>query len=129
MRRQRQVLSTYSFYTIFGLLLGFYDGFFGPGTGSFWALVFVVLLGLDLSRATAHTKITNFTSNAVSLAVFAFGGNVFYSVGILMGVGQILGAFWGSRLVILRGARLVRIILIIVIAVTVFKLVYDTYLL
>src|SRR3954469_2034480 len=56
------------FNVLFGLGIGFYDGFFGPGTGSFWAMAYVLLRGLDLTRATAHTKVMNFTSNIASLA-------------------------------------------------------------
>ncbi len=127
LRKHRRIISDRIFYPIFGLLLGFYDGFFGPGTGSFWAVCFVGLLGLDLAQATAHTKITNFTSNLISLLTFAIGGKVFYSVGVVMGSGQMMGAYLGSRLVIRRGARLVRALLITVIAATILKLVYDTY--
>lgn len=126
-KRRRQIISQHTFYLLLGPALGFYDGFFGPGTGSFWAFSFVALLGMNLPQATAHTKITNFTSNAVSLLAFAAGGNVFYSVGIIMGSGQAMGAYLGSRLVIHRGARLVRTLLIAVIAATIFKLIYDTY--
>ncbi|MGD9212001.1 MAG: TSUP family transporter [Desulfobacteraceae bacterium] len=127
LKQQRQLMSENLFFFSFGLLLGFYDGFFGPGTGSFWAFAFVTLLGLNLSQATAHTKITNFTSNAVSLTAFALGDNVVYSVGIIMGLGQGVGAYLGSRVVIYKGARLVRILLITVIGATICKLIYDTY--
>ena len=66
------------FYLVFGLLIGFYDGFIGPGTGAFWSLAFVSVLGLNLKRATAHTKIVNFTSNIVSLSVFILSGRVLW---------------------------------------------------
>lgn len=61
---------------IFGLGIGFYDGFFGPGTGTFWTIALVTLLGLNLKKATAQTKVMNFTSNIVSLAVF-YGNHTF----------------------------------------------------
>ena len=63
-----------AFYIIFGFLLGFYDGFFGPGAGSFWTLALVGVLGLYMKKAVAHTKVLNFTSNIVSLIVFIIGG-------------------------------------------------------
>ncbi len=63
------------FFMIFGLLLGFYDGFFGPGTGAFWTGALLILLGLDMTSATGTTRIMNFTSNIVALAVFIIGGN------------------------------------------------------
>jgi uncharacterized membrane protein YfcA len=105
-------LKPMSFYLLFGALIGFYDGFFGPGTGTFWAMAFVTVLGLELRRATAHTKLMNFTSNVVSLAVFAAVGQVDLKAGICMGLGQCAGARLGSRLVIHRGVRWIRPIFI-----------------
>jgi uncharacterized membrane protein YfcA len=116
-----------TFYLPLGLSLGFYDGFFGPGTGSFWALAFVMLMGFNLKKATAHTKITNFTSNIAALLFFLLGGKVVLSAGIVMGVGQVVGAYLGSRLVILRGVGLVRVFLLAVVGLTIMKLVVDTF--
>jgi uncharacterized membrane protein YfcA len=120
-------LSRLAFYGLFGLGIGFYDGFFGPGTGSFWALAFVALLGLDLRRATAHTKVMNFTSNAVSLAVFAIGGKVVLLPGLAMGAGEVLGAYCGSRLVIRRGVRFVRVFFLVVVAATLARVLWRSY--
>ena len=102
------------FYLAFGLALGFYDGFFGPGTGSFWAMAFVLLLGFNLVKATAHTKLMNFTSNAVALAVFLTGRNVHWAPGLVMGAGQFLGAQIGARMVVTRGVKFIRPIFILV---------------
>lgn len=115
------------FYLLAGVTLGFYDGFFGPGTGSFWTVLFVLLLGLDLKQATAHTKITNFTSNLVALSVFVIGGKVLFMAGLIMGTGQMAGAYAGSRLVIRKGVGFVRGFFLTVVAVTVTRLVYVTY--
>jgi len=115
------------FYGITGLLLGFYDGFFGPGTGSFWMVAFVLSLGINLKSATAHTKIMNFASNFVALVVFIFGNNVLFTAGIVMGFCQVLGAFIGSNLVIIKGVRFVRVFFLTVVALTIVKLVYSTY--
>jgi uncharacterized membrane protein YfcA len=115
------------FYAVFGLGIGFYDGFFGPGTGSFWAMAFVLCLGFNLTKATAHTKVMNLTSNVVSLAVFAAGNHVVYSAGIVMGIGQLLGARLGARMVIARGARLVRPIFITAALAVTAKLLYQNY--
>src|SRR5262245_19976234 len=68
--RAKTRMRTGTFHLLFGLGIGFYDGFFGPGTGMFWAMAYVTMLGLDLPRATAHTKLMNFTSNLASLGVF-----------------------------------------------------------
>ena len=102
------------FHFVFGIVLGFYDGFFGPGTGSFWAMAYVLLLGFNLTKATAHTKLMNFTSNAASLAMFIAGGKVRWMAGLVMGAGELLGAQLGARLVIARGAKFIRPIFIIV---------------
>src|SRR4029434_4443334 len=93
------------FHLVFGLLIGFYDGFFGPGTGTFWAMAYVLGLGCNLTRATAHTKVMNFTSNAISLAVFIEAVRVHYGAGLCMGLGQLLGARLGARVDIRQGAQ------------------------
>ena len=124
---RRPVFTAVLFFGCAGLLLGFYDGFFGPGTGSFWTISLVTLLGLNLKKATAHTKIFNFTSNLVALAAFFAGGHVILSAGLLMGMGQMLGAFLGSRLVIQRGTGFVRVFFLVVVAATILKLAYSTY--
>jgi len=115
------------FYTIFGLAIGFYDGFFGPGTGSFWTIALVLLLGLDLKAATAQTKIFNFTSNIVSLTVFTISGLVLLKIGIVMGVGQIIGAYSGSTMVAKKEVKFVRYIFLAVVAATIVKLIYDKF--
>ena len=96
------------FYLVAGLGLGFYDGFFGPGVGTFWAIAFVLGRGFDLTTATGYTKLMNFTSNVVSLVVFLIGGHVLFAVGLLMGVGQVLGARLGAGMVVRRGTRFMR---------------------
>ncbi len=116
-----------TFYAIFGLSLGFYDGFFGPGTGSFWAMAFVGLLGFNLRKATGYTKVLNFTSNIVSFILFLIGGYVVVTAGLTMAVGQILGAKIGSGLVIKKGAKFIRPIFISIVFITILKLLYDRF--
>ncbi len=111
----------------FGLLIGFYDGFFGPGTGTFWTVAFMLGLGFNMTRATGYTKVMNFASNVSSLAFFLLGGNVCYGAGLTMGVGQILGARFGSRMVIARGTRFIRPIFLTVVFALTLKLLYDAY--
>jgi uncharacterized membrane protein YfcA len=115
------------FYLVFGLTLGFYDGFFGPGTGSFWTAALMVLLGYDMTRAAGATRIMNFTSNVVALSVFIIGHNVLYSAGICMASGQILGARIGSSLAIQKGARFIRPIFLAVVFLTITRLGYVYY--
>lgn len=96
-----------------GVGVGFYDGFFGPGTGTFFAIAFVALLGFNLRRATAHTKVLNLTSNLAALLFFLIGGQIQWAIGLAMGVGQYLGAQAGAHLVIRNGARIVRPMLVV----------------
>jgi hypothetical protein len=110
----RRRLGLAAFGVLAGAGIGFYDGFFGPGTGSFFALAFVALLGCDLRQATAGSKLLNFASNLAALLVFAAGGHVVWTVGLAMAVGQWVGASVGAHLVIRHGARLVRPLLVAV---------------
>ncbi len=114
-----------AFHVLFGLLLGFYDGFFGPGTGSFWTMALILLLGLDLKAATARTKIFNFTSNIVALVVFVQAKLVIWPLGLAMGAGQVLGAMVGSGLVKRRDVAFIRPFFLVVVAATILKLVWD----
>jgi len=108
-----------------GTGVGFYDGFFGPGTGTFFAMAFVALLGYNLRRATAHSKLLNFTSNLAALLGFLPGGQVVWSIGLVMGAGQLAGAWLGSHLVLRHGARLVRPVLVVASLAVSLKLLLD----
>lgn len=111
-----------SYYTLFGLSLGFYDGFFGPGTGSFWTFSLMLLLGCDMIKAVGYTKVMNFTSNLVALIWFILGGNVVYSIGLTMAAGQLIGARLGSGLAMSRGTGIIRPIYLTVVFVTIVRL-------
>jgi uncharacterized protein len=94
-------------------LIAAYDGFFGPGTGSFFMLGFVLLAGFGLLRATAHTKTLNFASNIGSFSVFAWSGAVWWAVGLAMGIAQMAGAALGARLAMRIGAGLIKPLIVI----------------
>ncbi len=115
------------FYLIFGLALGFYDGFFGPGTGSFWTAAFVFLMGFELTKATGATKIMNFTSNFTALLIFFIGGNIDYKTGIVMAVGAATGARIGSSLAAKKGTGFIRPLFITVVLFTIANLLYQNY--
>ena len=115
------------FYLLFGLTIGFYDGFFGPGTGSFWTIALMMLLGCSMMRATATTKVMNFTSNFVALLFFLSVGQVRFVEGIIMGVGQFLGARVGSKLVIRRGTAFIRPVFITMVLALVARLIYQNF--
>ena len=97
-----------AFALLFGIALGFYDGFFGPGTGSFWMLACVLALGQDLRAATGTTKAQNLASNLAALLTFAFAKCLRFDAGIAMIAGQLIGARLGSGMVIAHGARIIR---------------------
>ena len=111
----------------FGLAFGFYDGFFGPGTGAFWTTAFILGLGFNLTKATGCAKVMNFGSNLSSLAFFLAGRNVYFVSGVTMGVGQLVGAQLGARMVVKRGAGFIRPIFISVVLVLASKLLYSAY--
>jgi uncharacterized membrane protein YfcA len=115
------------FYLLFGLVIGFYDGFFGPGTGSFWTMALMMLLGYSMMRATATTKVMNFTSNFVALLFFLAAGQVRFMEGLVMGAGQFMGARVGSRLVIKRGTAFIRPVFIAMVLVLTGRLIYLNF--
>lgn len=105
--------------------IGFYDGIFGPGTGSFFMLALITLLGLGVVQATAQTKLLNFTSNIAALLVFAFSGKIVWVLGLMMGIAQFIGAQLGSRLAMRQGATIIRPLLVVVCCAMAIKLVLD----
>ncbi|GAA5120040.1 TSUP family transporter [Luteolibacter yonseiensis] len=109
----------------FGITLGFYDGFFGPGTGSFWTIGLVALLGMDLRHATGYTKAVNLASNLGSLGIFLAMGSVHFPAAGAMIAGQVFGARLGSGLVVRKGAAFIRPVFLCVVFVMTLKLMWD----
>jgi uncharacterized membrane protein YfcA len=118
------IMSERLFFALFGMGLGFYDGFFGPGAGSFWTAALLIFLGYDMTRAAGSTRIMNFTSNIVALCMFISGGNVLYSAGLCMAAGQVIGARVGSSMAIRSGARFIRPVFLTVVFLTIVRLIY-----
>lgn len=116
-----------AFACLAGGVLGFYDGFFGPGTGTFWTMACIALLGLELTRATAFTKVANLTSNMASLIIFVLSARVNYEVAGVMIVGQLIGGRLGAGMAIRHGAPFIRIIFITVVLAMVAKLLWDQF--
>lgn len=108
-----------------GGAIGFYDGFFGPGTGSFFATSLVSLRGFGLIRATAHTKAFNFASNMGSLIVFLIAGNALIPLGLCMAIGSASGAWTGSHTAMRFGARVIRPLLVTVCLALTAKLLWN----
>jgi uncharacterized membrane protein YfcA len=108
-----------------GAVIGFYGGFFGPGVGAIAALGFSVLLGQKLRSATAHAKPVVLIANTVSVLIFLVDGNVLFSVGISMALAQIVGAYFGSNLVMKKGAAVIRPLLVVTTIGIAIKLLVD----
>lgn len=111
-----------AFVPVMGFIIGFYDGIFGPGTGSFLTMGFVTLFGLGLTRAAGNTKILNLTSNLGALVLFIPAGDVVWAAAGAMAVGQVVGGYIGARTGIRFGARLIRPLVIVVSVVLALRL-------
>ena len=106
-------------------LIAAYDGLFGPGTGSFFMMGFVLLAGYGILKATAHTKMLNFASNFGSLLVFIPTGAIWWGLGFAMAAAQIAGAGLGARLASRIGARLIRPLLVAVSSIMALRLLWQ----
>lgn len=120
-------ISPMLFASAFGILLGFYDGFFGPGTGSFWTIGLVTLLGMDLRHATGYTKAANLASNLGSLGIFLALGSVHFPAAGVMIAGQMIGARLGSGLVIRKGTAFIRPMFLCVVFAMTLKLMWEAW--
>lgn len=121
----KERLGALAFAFLAGGTLGFYDGFFGPGTGAFWTLACVALRGMDLTRSIAFTKVVNLASNLASLLVFLAAGLVRYDVALAMIAGQLLGGRLGAGLAVRHGAPFIRVIFVGVVVALAAKLLWD----
>lgn len=122
--RERRI-SPAAFALVLVPLVGFYDGVFGPGTGSFFMLAFVGLAGYGVLKATAHTKFLNFASNLGGFAVFALAGSIHWKLGLAMGAAQFVGAQLGARSAMRFGARLIRPLLVTVCVALALRLLWT----
>ncbi|HOQ93717.1 MAG: TSUP family transporter [Spirochaetales bacterium] len=123
--RPKSVVLTISF--LLSLLIGGYDGFFGPGTGMLLTLVFTALVGLELLEASGTARLVNLSSNIAAMAVFLFHGSVDFSIAIPCAVASIIGGYTGSRLALKVGARLVKPIMLFVLALLLVKVIIDLF--
>jgi uncharacterized membrane protein YfcA len=105
-----------------GLVIGWYDGAIGPGTGTFLVFALVGLLGLDFLAASASAKIANAATNFGALLVFVPEGAALWRLGLLMGLCNVVGAFLGARMALARGSRFVRVVFLVVAAALIIRL-------
>lgn len=110
-----------------GFCIGFYDGFFGPGTGSLFTVCFIVLGGLSIIEATARTKVLNFTSNITALTFFVVAGLPVWKIGLVMAAGQFFGARMGAKVVVTKGQKWIRPLVIIMSMAMALKLLWEQH--
>jgi uncharacterized membrane protein YfcA len=110
-----------------GVIIGFYDGIFGPGTGSFLMLILVASLGYAFITASAIAKVVNVSTNIGAILVFGIHGAVLWQLGLLLGVANVTGAVIGSRLAIRGGSNLVRKVFLLVTVALIIKVGFDTF--
>ncbi|MFT3981455.1 MAG: sulfite exporter TauE/SafE family protein [Ferruginibacter sp.] len=112
---------------LFAFILGFYDGFIGPGTGSFLVIFFIAILGYDFLRASAHAKFVNLATNMGSIIYFGGSGHILYKYAIPMAVCNVAGSFLGARLAIMKGNRFIRVFFLLIVTATIIRFGYDIF--
>lgn len=110
-----------------GLIIGFYDGFIGPGTGSFLVLMFITLLGFDFMHASAHAKSVNLATNAASILYFTLSGHVIFELAVPMALCNMLGGFVGTRFALLKGNQFIRLFFLTIVCATILRFAYDIF--
>lgn len=112
---------------LISLLMGFYDGFIGPGTGSFLILAFISLLGFDFLHASANAKMVNLATNLGSITLFILQGKVLWLFAIPMALSNAVGGMIGARLAIMKGNKFIRIFFLLVVIGTLIRFMFDVF--
>jgi uncharacterized membrane protein YfcA len=110
------------------LVIGFYDGFIGPGAGSLLVLAFISVLGFDFLQSNAHAKVVNLATNMGSILLFVLKGSIMWSLALPMAICNALGGFLGSKMAIAKGNKFIRSFFLIVMIATLCRLGYDVFL-
>ncbi len=109
-------------------MIGFYDGFFGPGTGSFFVFLFVRWLGYDFLHASAAAKLLNVATNLAALVLFGLKGHVWWHYALALALANVVGSLLGTRLALRHGAGFVRGMFLLVVTALILKTGYDAFL-
>lgn len=115
------------FAVLISLVIGFYDGFIGPGAGSFLVLAFISLLGFDFLQASAHAKLINLATNLGSILLFFLKGHIIWQMAIPMAICNAIGGIIGARLAIAKGNQFIRIFFLLVVMATLLRFSYDVF--
>ncbi|MGB8194865.1 MAG: TSUP family transporter [Chitinophagaceae bacterium] len=125
--KQHSSRTQWFFALLISLVIGLYDGFIGPGAGSFLVLAFISMLGFDFLKASAYAKFVNAATNLGSIALFAFTGKMIFAIAIPMAVCNALGGWLGAKLAILKGNKFIRVFFLIVVCITIVRFAYDVF--
>ncbi|MCC9146258.1 MULTISPECIES: TSUP family transporter [unclassified Arthrobacter] len=110
-----------------GLLIGFYDGLIGPGTGSFLIIAMVTLLGYNFLAASAKAKIVNMATNLGALAFFLPHGSLLWGLGLVLGFANMIGGYLGARMAVRQGSKFIRVVFLVVVGALIIKLGHDVW--
>jgi hypothetical protein len=113
---------------LISFIIGLYDGFIGPGAGSFLILAFFTLLGFDFLHASAHAKLVNLATNLGSITLFMFHGKIIWTIAVPMAISNAAGGMLGARLAIAKGNKFIRIFFLVVIVGILIRFMYDVFL-
>jgi uncharacterized membrane protein YfcA len=113
--------------SLIGFVIGFYDGFFGPGTGSFFVISFVVIMGFEFVQASAYSKVINCFTNFSALIVFIRQGNYLLELAIIMAICNITGSLVGTKLALKKGNTFVRTTYLVIVTLLIFRYGYDLF--
>lgn len=112
---------------IISVVIGFYDGFIGPGAGSFLVLAFISILGFDFLNASANAKFVNLSTNLGSISFFLLSGKILFSIALPMAACNMVGGWLGAKLALLKGNSFIRIFFLIVVCATILRFAYDIF--
>lgn len=112
---------------VISVVIGFYDGFIGPGAGSFLILVFIAFLGFDFLHASAHAKMVNLATNLGSITLFLIKGKIIWVIALPMAISNALGSIIGANLAIAKGNKFIRIFFLIIVTATLVRFAYDVF--
>jgi uncharacterized membrane protein YfcA len=119
---------TYTYGILICVVLGFYDGFIGPGTGSLLIMAFIAILGFDFLQANSYAKLVNLATNFGSITLFVMKGKIIWSIAIPMALCNVTGSWLGARLAISKGNGFIRIFFLIVVGLALIRFGYDVFL-
>lgn len=112
---------------LISIIIGFYDGFIGPGAGSFLVLTFITLLGFDFLKASANAKLVNMATNLGSIIFFMASGRILFAIAIPMAVCNAIGGALGARMAIMKGNKFIRVFFLVIVIGTIIRFAYDVF--